>query len=100
MKENDVKPADDVTTLSQTQIDEMIERASERGARKALIEMGLINDDAANDFRTLRGFSKTIKTMQHTFVQTIVRWLTIGMLVFIFAGAMGKLDSLVHINKQ
>ena len=100
METENVKSTVDATTLTQAQIDDMIEKASERGARKALIEMGLINDDAANDFRTLRGFAKTIKTMQHTFVQTIVRWLTIGMLVFIFAGAMGKLDSLVHINKQ
>ncbi len=82
--------------LSQAELDMLIEKAAERGAHAALVEMGLIDDNAANDLRTLRGLANTIKAMQHTFVQTLVRWLTIGMLVLLFAGVAGKFDSLVH----
>ncbi len=99
MTSNNTEPSNDGITLSQAQLDELIERASTRGARKALIEMGLM-DDTVNDLRTLRGLAKTLKTMQHTFVQTMVRWLTIGMLVLFFAGISGKLDSLFHLNNS
>lgn len=99
MTTDNPKPTDDNITLSQAQLDELIEKASTRGARKALVEMGLM-DETVNDLRTLRGLAKTIKTMQQTFVQTMVRWLTIGMLVLFFAGISGKLESLFHINKH
>ncbi len=91
------KSSQDGIKLTQAELDDLIEQASTRGARKALIEMGLM-DDTVNDLRTLRGLAKTLKTMQHTFVQTMVRWLTIGMLVLFFAGISGKLDSLFHLN--
>ncbi len=97
MATDNIKSSDNGITLSQAELDELIEQASTRGARKALIEMGLM-DDTVNDLRTLRGLAKTLKTMQHTFVQTMVRWLTIGMLVLFFAGISGKLDSLFHLN--
>lgn len=99
MATNNTQPTDDNITLSPQQLNELIEQASNRGARKALVEMGLM-DETVNDLRTLRGLAKTIKTMQQTFVQTMVRWLTIGMLVLFFAGISGKLDSLFQLNKQ
>ncbi len=97
MATDNIKSSDEGVKLTQAELDELIEKASARGARKALIEMGLM-DDTVNDLRTLRGLAKTLKTMQHTFVQTMVRWLTIGMLVLFFAGISGKLDSLFHLN--
>lgn len=88
--------ANEVIKLSHEELDELIEKAAKCGARKALIEMGLVDDASVNDLRTLRGLANTIKTMQHTFVQTLVRWLTIGMLVLLFAGVAGKLGSFIH----
>ena len=48
-------------------------------------------DEAANDIRTLRDLAGSIKTMQRTFLQTVVRWITIGVLALLVAGVAAKL---------
>lgn len=71
-------------------IEQMLERAACRGARRALKEVGLADDEAAHDIRNLRDFVSTIKSMQRTFLVTVVRWLTIGTLALIAAGIYAK----------
>ncbi|WP_428673731.1 DUF6127 family protein [Reyranella sp.] len=44
----------DHITLSRAELDDLIEVAAERGARKALASVGLHDDRAANDVRSLR----------------------------------------------
>ena len=70
---------------------EWLGKAECRGARKALKEVGLADEEAANDIRTLRDLTGSIKTMQRTFLQTIVRWITIGLLALLVAGVAAKL---------
>lgn len=94
---NDIDPYTGIT-LSTEQLDSLIEKAATRGAHNALIEMGLIDSDIASDFRTLRGLARALKTMRNTFMQTLVRWLTIGVLVLLFTGVSGKLGSFIHPN--
>jgi len=38
-----------------------------------LKEVGLADEEAANDIRSLRDLAGSIKTMQRTFLQTVVR---------------------------
>ena len=82
---------DDMVCLPRTEFESLLEQAACRGARKALKEVGLADEEAANDIRTLRDLAGSIKTMQRTFLQTVVRWITIGVLALLVAGVAAKL---------
>lgn len=81
---------EDMIVIPRSEFETLLEQAACRGARKALIEVGLADEDAANDIRTLRDLAGSIKVMQRTFLQTLVRWVTVGLLALLVAGAVTK----------
>ena len=80
----------DMIRLPRNDFEALLEQAACRGARKALMEVGLADEAAASDLRTLRGLAGSLKIMQKTFLQTIVRWLTIGLLLLLLTGVAIK----------
>ena len=82
----------DMIRLPRNDFENLLEQAACRGARKALIEVGLADEAAANDIRTLRGLAASLKVMQRIFLQTVVRWITIGLLLLLVAGIAAKSD--------
>jgi hypothetical protein len=81
---------EDMIVIPRSEFETLLEQAACRGARKALIEVGLADEDAANDIRTLRDLAGSIKIMQRTFLQTLVRWVTVGLLALLVAGVASK----------
>lgn len=81
---------EDMIVIPRSEFETLLEQAACRGARKALIEVGLADEDAANDIRTLRDLAGSIKIMQRTFLQTLVRWVTVGFLALLVAGIAAK----------
>ena len=81
---------EDMIVIPRSEFETLLEQAACRGARKALIEVGLADEDAANDIRTLRDLAGSIKIMQRTFLQTLVRWMTVGLLALLVAGVAAK----------
>ena len=81
---------EDMIVIPRSEFETLLEQAACRGARKALIEVGLADEDAANDIRTLRDLAGSIKVMQRTFLQTLVRWVTVGLLALLVAGIAAK----------
>lgn len=81
---------EDMIVIPRDEFETLLEQAACRGARKALIEVGLADEDAANDIRTLRDLAGSIKVMQRTFLQTLVRWVTVGLLALLVAGIAAK----------
>jgi hypothetical protein len=81
---------EDMIVIPRSEFETLLEQAACRGARKALKEVGLADEDAANDIRTLRDLAGSIKVMQRTFLQTLVRWVTVGLLALLVAGALAK----------
>ena len=81
---------EDMMVIPLSEFETLLEQAACRGARKALIEVGLADEDAANDIRTLRDLAGSIKIMQRTFLQTLVRWVTVGLLALLVAGVAAK----------
>ena len=61
----------------------MIERAAEAGAKKALREVGLSDDDANVDVKELRNLLDTWRITKRTAVKTIVQAVT-----YLFLGAL------------
>lgn len=81
---------EDMIVIPRSEFETLLEQAACRGARKALIEVGLADEDAANDIRTLRDLAGSLKIMQRTFLQTLVRWVTVGLLALLVAGVAAK----------
>ena len=73
----------DMVRLPRNDFESLLEQAACRGARKALYEVGLADEAAANDIRTLRGLAGSIKVMQHAFLKTVARWVAIGLLLLL-----------------
>ena len=65
----------------------MIERAAEAGARKALREVGLSDEDANSDVKELRNLLDSFRSAKRTVGKTLVQALTTVFLAALMAGA-------------
>jgi hypothetical protein len=77
--------------MTQAEIEELLARAAERGARRALADVGLEGKEAALDIRDLRALLECVRLVRRTVVQTIVRLMTTGILLALLAGIAIKL---------
>lgn len=82
---------DGMVVMPRDEFEELLARAAERGARRALADVGLDGEDAAHDIRELRGLLEAFNTAKHTAWQTVVRLVTTGFLLALVAGAAIKL---------
>ena len=80
------EPVTPFITLSQPDLESLLSRAAEAGARKALHDIGLHDADAADDVKELRGLLDSWRDAKRTAFKTFVGWLTKG---FLFALALG-----------
>ena len=81
----------DVLHLRPDDLDELLTRAAEKGAERALAALGLENGHAAKDIRDLRGLIEAWRQARHTAWQTFIKLLTTGVLVALIVGASIKL---------
>ena len=77
--------------LPAAEFEVLLERAAETGARRALHEVGLDGDEAADDIRDLRSLLGCMRLAKRTAVQTAVRLITTGILLALMAGIAIKL---------
>lgn len=59
----------------------LIEDAAERGAKRAMADVGLDGQSAAADIRELRGLLEAFNTAKHTAWETLVRMVTTGFIL-------------------
>ena len=81
----------DVLHLRPDDLDELLIRAAEKGAERALAALGLENGHAAKDIRDLRGLIEAWRQARQTAWQTLIKLLTTGILVALIVGASIKL---------
>lgn len=81
---------DPFVTLPSDEFEELLERASEKGARRALSEVGLDGPDAGDDIRELRGLLSALKSAKKVALTTVVKVLTTGLLLALMAGVAIK----------
>ena len=81
----------DVLHLRPDDLDELLTRAAEKGAERALAALGLENGHAAKDIRDLRGLIEAWRQARQTAWQTFIKLLTTGVLVVLIVGASIKL---------
>ena len=81
--------ADDIpvmTTFTDVELEQLLQRAAEKGAQKALADVGLDGQYAEHDIRDLRTLLRSINIAKKTAWQTLIRVVTTSLLVAIMAG--------------
>lgn len=80
-----------VLTLTKTELAILLDEAAEKGAKKALADVGLDGEHAQSDIRDLRTLLRSINLAKRTAWQTTVRVVTAGILAALIAGVAVKL---------
>lgn len=80
-----------IVTIPQDEFEEMLSRAAERGALRALADVGLDGDNAKADIRELRSLLQALNLAKRTAWQTVVRVVTAGLILALMAGVALKL---------
>lgn len=77
-------------TITQTDLQRLLDEAAERGAKRALERVGLHDDDAGADIRDLRTLIDGWRSAKRAAIAELIKWSTIGVLSFIAAGVYLK----------
>lgn len=85
------KRLDDMLQMSESEFEELLARAAQEGARRALVDAGLDSREAALDIRDLRALLEGIRLMRRTAAQTVIRMLTAGVILTLLTGTALKL---------
>ncbi len=78
-------------TIPQEEFEDLLERAAERGAKNALIGVGLDGEDAAHDIRELRNLLDAFNEAKKTAGLTIIKMVVTGLVMAILTGTLIKL---------
>jgi hypothetical protein len=77
--------------MPEEEFEELLELAAQRGAKKALADVGLVDEYAANDIRDLRSLLGAFRVAKHTAWSTVIRLITTGLILALMAGVAIKL---------
>ena len=77
--------------MPEDQFEQILALAAERGAKRALADVGLVDEHAANDIRDLRSLLGAFRVAKHTAWSTVVRLVTTGLILALIAGVALKL---------
>jgi hypothetical protein len=77
--------------MPDAEFEELLARAAEEGAKRALADVGLDGSEAALDIRDLRSLLASIRFVRRTAVQTTVHIITTGVILALLAGIALKL---------
>ncbi len=92
MQPNEHNNAVAVMTMSKAELEALLNRAAEKGAQKALADVGLDGEYAEHDIRDLRTLLRSINIAKKTAWQTFIRVVTTGVLAAMVAGIAIKLN--------
>jgi hypothetical protein len=91
MPENHLTEPDAAITLRPDDLDDLLTRAAERGARNALHGVGLDGEDAAHDMRELRNLLDAFNEAKKTAGLTIIKMMVTGLVMAVLAGTVLKI---------
>jgi hypothetical protein len=82
---------DGMIVMPKEEFEELLTHAAERGAKRALADVGLDGEHAADDVRELRSLLSYLRDARSTAWQTFVKIVTTGMIAALLAGIALKL---------
>jgi len=79
-------PVLSVRNISDDELKSMLREAAEWGAKRALADIGLHDDEAGSDVKELRDLLETWRDAKRTAFRTAISWITKGFLILIIGG--------------
>lgn len=70
-------------SLTDEQLEALLERASHKGAQRALSDIGLQDTDAVHDIKDLRNLIDGYREIKRTVASTVLKWLIVAFLGFV-----------------
>lgn len=71
------------TNLTRSELEDLLESAAERGAKKALESVGLHDEEASNDIRDMRGLLESYRTVKTSVLTTIGKAVAVAILAIL-----------------
>jgi hypothetical protein len=75
------------TTITNEELEAMLDRAARKGAKEALASIGLLDDSAQKDITEMRSLLEAWRDTRKSIWNTVTKVITVSMLTFI-AGAV------------
>ena len=75
------------TTITNEELEAMLDRAARKGAKAALASIGLLDDSAQKDITEMRSLLEAWRDTRKSIWNTVTKVITVSMLTFI-AGAV------------
>ena len=82
---------DGTVSMPREEFEELLAHAAQRGAQRALADVGLDGEHAAADVRELRNLLQALQLAKQTVWTTVVKLTTTGLVLALVAGAAIKL---------
>lgn len=73
--------------MTDAELEILLDRAAKRGAKEALRDIGLCDQDAYGDMKEIRSLLEAWRDTKRTVGQTIAKTLTMALLALLAAGA-------------
>lgn len=73
--------------ITHDELEDMLDRAARRGAKEALLSIGLLDDDAHKDIIEMRSLLEAWRDTRKSIWSTVTKLVTVAVLTFI-AGAV------------
>ena len=70
-------------SLTDEQLESLLERASHKGAQMALSDIGLQDTDAVHDIKDLRNLIDGYRELKRTVASTVLKWFIVAFLGFV-----------------
>jgi hypothetical protein len=81
------------TTITNEELEAMLDRAARKGAKEALASIGMLDDSAQKDITEMRSLLEAWRDTRKSIWNTVTKVVTVSVLTFI-AGAVW-----MHLNK-
>lgn len=82
--------------ISKCELEQLLIDASRQGAKKALSELGLDDENARTDIHDMRELLMALRMAKKDSFRIFVRWLVVGIMTLITAGFISLLSKSHH----
>jgi hypothetical protein len=80
------------TTITNEELEAMLDRAARKGAKEALASIGLLDDSAQRDITEMRSLLEAWRDTRKSIWNTVTKVITVSMLTFIAGAVWMNLD--------
>ena len=80
------------TTITNEELEAMLDRAARKGAKQALASIGLLDDSAQRDITEMRSLLEAWRDTRKSIWNTVTKVITVSILTFIAGAVWMNLD--------